>query len=171
MSTSLHTSSSFSPPETGSPELGTSLSRCQKVVAAGFIYRHNRVLLAQRALTKRIAPGAYHLPGGHVEFDEDPAVALQRELREELGVTFAIGEPFATFSYRIGAAHTVGIAYLVCADDTPAELTYDRTDTERLVWAGVDELPLYLRPTDHNLAIAKKAFAQHLNPSTQHGTL
>src|SRR4051794_40893959 len=42
----------------------------QRIVVAGFILDHGQVLLAKRATTKTLAPGKYHLPGGHVEFGE-----------------------------------------------------------------------------------------------------
>ena len=35
---------------------------------AAFLHDRGEVLLAKRAASKAIAPGKYHLPGGHVEF-------------------------------------------------------------------------------------------------------
>ncbi len=59
------------------------------VSAVALIDRDGRVLLAQRPEGKSMA-GLWEFPGGKVERDETPEVALIRELREELGIeTFA----------------------------------------------------------------------------------
>lgn len=50
------------------------------------LLRDGRVLLGLRALHKRLAPGRWDLPGGHVEPGETPEQALWRELAEETGV-------------------------------------------------------------------------------------
>ena len=60
------------------------------VVAAALIDARRRVLIAQRPAGKHLA-GAWEFPGGKLEPGEAPAEALERELREEIGVT--IGPP------------------------------------------------------------------------------
>src|SRR5262245_15050724 len=93
----------------GSNHVGETATRAQKVVVAAVMIRDGRVLLAKRAATKRIAPGKYHLPGGHVEHGEHPAAALAREMAEEFGVRVDVGEPVHAFAYLWGGEHTVGI--------------------------------------------------------------
>ncbi len=51
--------------------------------------RDGAVLLGHRTAARRSFPDTWDLPGGHVEADEHGAVALARELREELGITVA----------------------------------------------------------------------------------
>ncbi|MGA2342789.1 MAG: NUDIX domain-containing protein [Steroidobacteraceae bacterium] len=60
------------------------------VVAAALIDARRRVLIAQRPPGKHLA-GAWEFPGGKLEPGEGPAQGLERELREEIGVT--IGPP------------------------------------------------------------------------------
>ena len=67
-----------------------------RIVVAGAVLDRDRLLLAQRRYPPDLA-GLWELPGGKVEAGESPADALRRELREELGVTIAVG-----------AAHMVG---------------------------------------------------------------
>ncbi|MGB6051311.1 MAG: (deoxy)nucleoside triphosphate pyrophosphohydrolase [Rhodococcus sp. (in: high G+C Gram-positive bacteria)] len=64
----------------------------QRVVVAGAIVSDGRLLLAQRASPPELA-GRWELPGGKVEAGESEESALERELREELGVETAVTEP------------------------------------------------------------------------------
>ena len=58
------------------------------VVAGALLDRHGRVCLQQRPRDKRHG-GLWEFPGGKVEPGEDPAMALCREIAEELGVGLA----------------------------------------------------------------------------------
>jgi mutator protein MutT len=69
---------------------GTQNAGSTHVVAAALIDARRRVLIAQRPAGKHLA-GAWEFPGGKLEPGEAPAEGLERELREEIGVT--IGPP------------------------------------------------------------------------------
>jgi 8-oxo-dGTP diphosphatase len=58
------------------------------VVAAALIDAEGRVLLQQRRLGGRHG-GLWEFPGGKVEAGERPEQALNREIREELGIVIA----------------------------------------------------------------------------------
>ena len=62
-------------------------SHPQLAVSAA-IFRERKVLLVRRARSP--AKGFYSLPGGRVEFGETLHTALQREVREETGLTVEI---------------------------------------------------------------------------------
>ena len=55
------------------------------VSAVALIDRDGRVLLAQRPKGKSME-GLWEVPGGKVERDETPEIALLREMEEELGI-------------------------------------------------------------------------------------
>ena len=55
------------------------------VVAVALVDSDGRVLLAQRPPGRSMA-GLWEFPGGKIEPDESPEVALIRELNEELGI-------------------------------------------------------------------------------------
>jgi 8-oxo-dGTP diphosphatase len=53
---------------------------------AFLLVRDGHVLVEKRKVTKRLAPGALAIPGGHVEAGERVEDALRREAAEELGI-------------------------------------------------------------------------------------
>jgi 8-oxo-dGTP diphosphatase len=61
-----------------------------QIVVAGALISGSSLLVAQRAHPPELA-GLWELPGGKVAPGESDAVALARELREELGVEVAVG--------------------------------------------------------------------------------
>jgi mutator protein MutT len=141
------------------------VTRAQRVVVAAFLHDQGEVLLARRALGKSIAPGKYHLPGGHVEFGEHPAAALARELREELAIEVVVGEPLWVFDYTWGEDHTVGIVFRVPLAGSRDRLRWDTADLEECVWVREEKLGDYLRERDHNWHAARAGFGQlrHIN--------
>ncbi|MFH9223423.1 (deoxy)nucleoside triphosphate pyrophosphohydrolase [Streptomyces lydicus] len=62
-----------------------------RVVVGGAVCEGGRLLAARRSAPPALA-GRWELPGGKVEDGESPERALERELREELGVEAAAGE-------------------------------------------------------------------------------
>ena len=60
-------------------------------VVAGLLVDADKVFLCHRSASRPWYPGVWDLPGGHVEENEVPPVALVRELHEELGIV--ISEP------------------------------------------------------------------------------
>lgn len=69
------------------------------IVVAGILCRGDQVLIAQRPLNKHQG-GRWEFPGGKQEAGETALQALQRELREELGITVLAAEPFLQVSHR-----------------------------------------------------------------------
>jgi 8-oxo-dGTP diphosphatase len=56
-------------------------------IVNALLIRRGTVLMARRSLTRKAYPGLWSFPGGHVEKGERLPEALDRELREEVGVT------------------------------------------------------------------------------------
>jgi len=103
----------------------------QAITSCALIYHVfgdvTRVLVAKRSETKRFLPGFYELPGGHVEFGEDIAVGLRREIREELGVRINVGDPVAAFTYMNTATktHAVEVIFLATLAEPPERIHVD----------------------------------------------
>ncbi len=62
-------------------------------VVAAIIRDNQKILITQRFDNVHL-PGLWEFPGGKVEPDESLTAALEREIREELGVTILVGDEF-----------------------------------------------------------------------------
>lgn len=82
-------------------------------VVAGLIFRDGRLLITQRPSDAHLG-GCWEFPGGKREADETPPSALQRELREELGVEVRVGEWIETVTHSY-PGKTVRIEFYRCA--------------------------------------------------------
>jgi 8-oxo-dGTP diphosphatase len=71
------------------------------VVCAVIRARDGRVLLAQRPTHKHLG-SKWEFPGGKIEPGETPAVALTREIREELGCYIEVGLALPSFTHDYG---------------------------------------------------------------------
>lgn len=58
---------------------------------AGILLKNGKILLACRPIGK-IHAGAWEFPGGKLEANETSAIALARELKEEIGITTDISQ-------------------------------------------------------------------------------
>jgi len=70
-------------------------------VVTGLLKKNGLVLLGQRPVGNSLA-GQWEFPGGKIEIGESPEQALERELREELGIDAEIG------SLRLANTHNYG---------------------------------------------------------------
>jgi 8-oxo-dGTP diphosphatase len=115
-------------------------------VVCALIEQAGLMLLARRPAHKHL-PLKWEFPGGKVEPGEDPAAAIIREIREELGCTVTITRTLPRFPFDYGAVVIEMIPY-VCslAADSPAPHPHEHV---ALAWAKPDELSGYdLAPAD-----------------------
>jgi 8-oxo-dGTP diphosphatase len=82
-------------------------------VVCALIERAGLLLLAQRPAHKHI-PYKWEFPGGKVEPGEDPAAAIVREIREELGCDVLLTRALPRFAFDYGTVVIEMIPY-VCA--------------------------------------------------------
>lgn len=67
-------------------------------VVAAVLRENGRLLIAQRP-SEGMLGGLWEFPGGKVEAGETLPEALRREIREELGLEIAVGEPIVTVKH------------------------------------------------------------------------
>jgi 8-oxo-dGTP diphosphatase len=114
------------------------MSEMIRVVAA-IIERDGRVLICRRPEGKAFA-GKWEFPGGKIRPSETPRQAIERELREELGVGARIGNLIHTVRHHYAEMNAaVEVVFLRGAlEGEPRNLAF-----ERIVWARREELPGY----------------------------
>jgi 8-oxo-dGTP diphosphatase len=69
------------------------------VVIAIIFNDQQQILVAQRQ-SHQEKGGAWEFPGGKVELNETPFAALQRELREEIGIEVSQADPYTQVEYH-----------------------------------------------------------------------
>ncbi|MEH6622334.1 MULTISPECIES: (deoxy)nucleoside triphosphate pyrophosphohydrolase [Dietzia] len=105
-----------------------------EVVAAVF-YRDGEVLACKRAPGKSAA-GKWEFPGGKIDDDEKPEVALVREVREELGISVSVGALVDRTVTSVGDLDIDLACYLVTSAEAPTR----STDHDELRWLPLDSL-------------------------------
>ena len=121
------------------------------VVAAALVDIDNHVLITRRPKTKSMA-GLWEFPGGKVEKNELPEMALIRELKEELGVDISKKclAPITFSSYSYDDFHLIMLVY-VCrvwiGDAVPKE-------NQEMKWVQPIKLSNYPMPPADKPVIA-----------------
>ncbi|MGI0128823.1 MAG: NUDIX domain-containing protein, partial [Thermoplasmata archaeon] len=129
-----------------------------RVAAAAAIFRGDQILLLHRS-SHASNPGAWDLPGGHVEPGETLTRAARREVREETGFDVRIGplfhaEVFGSISKRGKIRPTVGV-YFHCVGPSRKSPRLDRGEHTEYAWVRASELEDY--PTVPYLARTVRA--------------
>ena len=109
-------------------------------VTAAVIRRDGRVLLSKRPPDELLG-GMWEFPGGtKEESDLDLAACLQREIREELGVDVAVGEPLGVYRHAYTHYKITLHAFLCRLSDgvEPRPI-----ESDELVWVQLSELENY----------------------------
>lgn len=69
---------------------GKSKKRISRVAAYGLLIQENKILLCRLSQRVHNIAGKWTLPGGGIEFGEDPVDAVKREVYEETGLEVRI---------------------------------------------------------------------------------
>lgn len=118
----------------------------QVITACAFIHQQidgvEKVFLPKRAATKKFLPDVYELPGGHIDFGEDPIEGLRREIFEELGMTIEVGDPFFVFTYTnsIKGSHSIEVIYFAHFTNKITDIKINSEDHSEYGWFGENEL-------------------------------
>ncbi|HSX42724.1 MAG TPA: NUDIX hydrolase [Candidatus Saccharimonadales bacterium] len=94
------------------------------------------ILLLQRSRTDERRPLGWDLPGGNVEYNEDPNQAVLRELKEEASITASDSQVFYVGT-ETGSHYIVTLLYSGVADSTAVTLSFEH---ERHQWIKPEEI-------------------------------
>jgi ADP-ribose pyrophosphatase YjhB (NUDIX family) len=114
--------------------------REHKVAAAAIVAREGQVLLVRRTMSP--GQGKWMIPGGFVEFDEDPRQAVEREVLEETGYKVKATQ---LLDVIFGQEHPRGASLLILylarfVDDKPAS-GMDQGEVDAVAFFPPDQLP------------------------------
>ena len=105
-------------------------------VVSFIIFKDERILAEKRKQTKEIDPGKVTIPGGHVEKGESFEAALEREVKEELGVECDRFVYLVTMLHETDREDQV-THYYVCENwrGEPRNL-----EAEQILWIGIEQI-------------------------------
>ncbi len=105
-----------------------------RVAACALIVRDGRVLLGRRHPTRAYYPGVWDLFGGHVQEGESPAMALRRELAEELGIDAVVDAAVAVVADPDPGRHGPGTFHVFRIDRWRGEPALRGGEHTRMGW-------------------------------------
>ena len=111
----------------------------KKTVVAALLWEQGRLLICQRSLDGDF-PGKWEFPGGKVEPEEDAPAALQRELREELGIAAEIGEQVWSVEHQYPGRDPVLLLFYAVSSYRGA---IENRVFEQIQWVLPEQLPGY----------------------------
>lgn len=116
-------------------------------VVVGALVREDRVLLVHRRRTKLVNPDAWDLPGGVMEAGESEPAALERELREELGVEIVTESASHLCRVTAGSAGVaVRLSAWLVGDWSGAPTNAAPDEHDDIAWFDLEDLPPLAHP-------------------------
>jgi 8-oxo-dGTP diphosphatase len=123
-----------------------------KKVTAAVIFKDRSVLITRRKEGETLS-GFWEFPGGKLHRGETPQSCLERELREELGITAKAGKILATSEHR----YDHGVFQIIAIQTEILGGEIRLTVHDRAEWVPIDELMEY-RLASADVSIARRLF-------------
>jgi ribonuclease HI len=139
----------------------------QRIAVRALIHKNGKTLLLRRANGRETILGKYELPGGRLEYGEQPEDALGRYLQTETGVTMRTAQLYDVVSYidhDNRDMQYVFILYLVNLESDDVKITLSQ-NYDHYLWEKMSEIQqneltesakLLLGISQQNVETAKK---------------
>jgi 8-oxo-dGTP diphosphatase len=97
-----------------------------------------KFLIVFKSDSEDVNPNSYDIPGGRLEFGEQPIDALIREVKEETGLTVRAIRPTRTWSFvKDDDFQLIGITFFCEADSNNIKLSNEHTND---LWLSAEEI-------------------------------
>lgn len=130
-------------------------------VNAFILNKKSQVLLVKRSDTDTFLPGFWELPGGGVDGEESPQEALEREIREEVGLSVSVYEPLKMSQYtleeNVEKIIKTEICFL-CIPEASTTVTLSHEHAEYR-WVSQEEINALFPLSSYIQQVVKTAFA------------
>lgn len=109
---------------------------------SGFIQKIDKKFLIIKRATHDTFPNLWELPGGGIEYGENPKSSIKREINEEVGLTVTVQYPLFANDFIENNKHTIDISYLCEIPDElqQVQLSSDHSD---FAWVTFDSVSEY----------------------------
>jgi len=115
----------------------------QGAVSAILLDEDDQILFLRRSKNDDFMPGSWDIPGGGLEYGEEPEEGLRREIREETGLEIQIIRILTVSTYFMGEVQRLDITYLCSAIDSYKLKLSNEHVEDRWVWKdGINSLNL-----------------------------
>lgn len=143
------------------------MDQIQNITTCALLHKDGKIFLAKRSKNKKLFPGQFEIPGGHIEFGETLEAGLQRELKEELNIEVQLGPIIFAFTYLSysNTAHSVEVDYLVTMKNPQQLIELVPTDHTEYRWVTEEEAQELLKDNPKVLEAVTRAFS-HLSTLT-----
>jgi len=110
----------------------------QKIATHGLIKKNGKYLLILRSPVNDYKPNEWDLPGGTIEFGEEPEKALIREISEETELKIKINKPIFIYSELQGERHQFWIVYK--CEYASGEIKLNPEEHSEYKWLDLNEI-------------------------------
>jgi len=116
------------------------MSKPLGVAGKAIIRKDVQILLLQRSSKSGFDPDLWELPGGKIDYGENLVDALEREVKEEVGLVIKIGRPFKTWHFYKDPFWVTGVTFLCDYISGNVNLSSEHAD---YVWIDPEEYTNY----------------------------
>lgn len=132
------------------------------IAVKAFIIAGDKALLLQRRSNDVHSPGKWDIPGGRLEYAENPMTGLAREVQEETGLRIMIKRPLHVQHFTRDDGQVITMIIFLC-EKVAGEIRLSE-EHQSFKWQPVpakEEFPDWLLPVIKNLTLCQTKLHSH----------